>query len=249
MSNTAFISELFSSVQGEGLFAGRRQIFIRLMECNLDCQYCDTDFAMSAVGKCETAPGSGVSRDVNQPVSLPVVISLVNEWLTRLPGAHHSISITGGEPLVSLATLAEWLPELGRLLPVHLETNGTLSQALRQVKPLLHHISMDIKLPSTSGIGRSLWEEHALFLREAYGISLAVKIVVSDRTTPEEIWQVTDLIRGVDGAIPLFIQPLSLTDGSVGIGAVTLLELQALAASRLSDVRVIPQMHRMLGAL
>ncbi len=249
MSKTAFISELFSSVQGEGLFAGRRQIFLRLMECNLDCRYCDTDFALSPGGKCETAPGSGVYRDFPQPVTLPVITSLMNEWVTRLPGAHHSISLTGGEPLVSVDTLIEWLPELGRLLPVHLETNGTLHRALQQVKPLVRHISMDIKLPSTSGIDRSLWEEHALFLREAYGTSLAVKIVVSGLTTPEEVRQVADVISAVDAAIPLFIQPLSLPDGSVGIGAGALLLLQELVSTRLSDVRVIPQMHRMLGAL
>ncbi|MEM4195978.1 MAG: 7-carboxy-7-deazaguanine synthase QueE, partial [Methanothermobacter sp.] len=36
------IMEVFSSIQGEGLLLGKRQIFIRFAGCNLNCSYCDT---------------------------------------------------------------------------------------------------------------------------------------------------------------------------------------------------------------
>ncbi|MDX9694125.1 MAG: 7-carboxy-7-deazaguanine synthase QueE, partial [Methanothermobacter sp.] len=36
------IMEVFSSIQGEGLLVGCRQIFIRFAGCNLNCKYCDT---------------------------------------------------------------------------------------------------------------------------------------------------------------------------------------------------------------
>jgi organic radical activating enzyme len=60
---------------------------------------------------------------------------------------------------------------------------------------------------------------------------------------------VCDVISSVDAAVPLFLQPLSLSDGSIGISAAHILHLQELASSRLPDVRVIPQMHKILGAL
>jgi len=43
-STAANLSEIFSSIQGEGPYIGCKQIFIRFSDCNLDCDYCDTDF-------------------------------------------------------------------------------------------------------------------------------------------------------------------------------------------------------------
>ena len=249
MSDGLYISELFSSIQGEGMLAGRRQIFVRLTGCNLDCRYCDTDFAKRDICRLESNPGSGTFIDLPQPVSLHAISSLFDEWLLQLPGAHHSVSFTGGEPLLHAAVLATWLPEIRKHLPIHLETNGTLHRELRQVKQQVDYISMDMKLPSTAGLTDPLWDQHALFLREAYGSNVSVKVVVGEATSGGEISRVCDVISSIDAAVPLFLQPLTLPDGSIGISAAHILRLQELASSRLPDVRVIPQMHKLLGAL
>lgn len=249
MSDPLYLSEIFSSIQGEGMLAGRRQIFVRLTECNLDCCYCDTNFEKSDLCRLESKPGSGSFLDLPQPLPLHKVSAIVKEWLKLLPGAHHSVSFTGGEPLLHADALAEWFPEIRKFLPIHLETNGTMHIALRQVKQHVDYISMDMKLPSTAGCTEHLWDLHALFLQEAHGNNVSVKVVVGELTTASEIAQVCDVIASVDAGLPLFLQPLSLPDGSVGITAAHIMCLQELASSRLPDVRVIPQMHKLLGAL
>jgi len=251
MSDPVYIREIFSSIQGEGLLAGHRQIFVRLMECNLDCRYCDTNFEKSDICRLEAKPGSGTFLDLPQPLPLHKISAIFEEWRAQLPGAHHSISFTGGEPLLYADALAEWFPEIRKSLPIHLETNGTMHIALRQVKQHLDYISMDMKLPSTTGCTEQLWDLHALFLHEAHGggSSVSVKIVVGDNTTDSEIRRVCDVISSVDVSLPLFLQPMSMQDGTLGIATAHIFHLQELASSRLPDVRVIPQMHILLGAL
>ncbi|HEY5522021.1 MAG TPA: 7-carboxy-7-deazaguanine synthase QueE [Desulfuromonadaceae bacterium] len=249
MSDPVYISEIFSSIQGEGMLAGRRQIFVRLMECNLDCRYCDTNFEKSDICRLESKPGSGTFLNLPQPLPLHKISAIFEDWRLQLPGAHHSVSFTGGEPLLYADALAEWFPEIRKSLPIHLETNGTMHIALKLVKQHVDYISMDMKLPSTAGCTEQLWDLHALFLREAHGSNASVKVVVGELTSDSEIRQVCDVISSVDAALPLFLQPLSMPDGSIGITAAHIMRLQELASSRLPDVRVIPQMHKLLGAL
>jgi organic radical activating enzyme len=249
MNETVHISEIFSSIQGEGYLAGRRQIFIRLTECNLDCAYCDTDFSRADTCRVETGPGTALFGHFQQPLSLREVLKIVEAWCQELPGAHHSVSLTGGEPLLHADRLVTWLPALRRLLPVHLETNGTMHRALEKVKEELDYISMDMKLPSTSGCKESLWDLHHEFLRAACRRNTSVKIVIGNETVIEEIERVCSIITDVDNLTPLFLQPISESDGRIGISVTRMLRLQEAASARVPDVRVIPQMHRMLGAL
>lgn len=249
MNDQVSVSEIFSSIQGEGYLAGRRQIFIRLAGCNLDCNYCDTDHARQDSCRIETGPGSTEFSRLQQPLQLDHVLQIVQEWCTTLPGAHHSISLTGGEPLMYADHLVSWLPALRQVLPIHLETNGTLHLALTQVIGQVDYVSMDMKLPSTSGCTEHLWGLHREFLRVSHGRNASVKVIIGNETVLEEIEQVCSIITDVDCLTPLFLQPLSEADGGVGIRVTHMLRLQEAASARLPDVRVIPQMHRMLGAL
>ena len=44
----AHLVEVFSSFQGEGLYVGQRQLFIRFAGCNLRCRFCDTEAAQES---------------------------------------------------------------------------------------------------------------------------------------------------------------------------------------------------------
>ncbi|OGU00995.1 MAG: radical SAM protein [Geobacteraceae bacterium GWC2_48_7] len=249
MNNTTHLCELFSSIQGEGYLVGRRQIFIRFPGCNMECRYCDTDHSDSGIFRQETAPGSSEFHHLQQPVALDDILVTIEKWIALLPGTHHSISVTGGEPLLHVDILNQWLPKLRRLLPIHLETNGTLPAQLAELLTHLDYISMDMKLPSASGCGEDIWELHRQFLEIAHSSQVSVKIVAGNTATAAEISKAAEIISQVDRNIPLFIQPLTLLDGRIGISVPHLLKLQELASTALHDVRVVPQMHKLLGAL
>jgi 7-carboxy-7-deazaguanine synthase len=245
MNSAVPLVEVFSSLQGEGELAGYRQIFVRFPGCNLDCSFCDTNVEAQSVCRVESAPGSGQFQDLAQPVSLETLIGIITRWCKQLPGAHHSISITGGEPMLHADLLARWLPELNILLPIHLETNGTLPDSLPKLIEHLDYISMDIKLP-TSAATPEMWQEHKQFLEIAREREVSVKVIVGELTTEQELLQACKLVAGVDDEIPFIIQPVTGRDGRVAVAPERLMYFQAVAARKLYDVRVLPQMHRFL---
>lgn len=246
---SAVVEEIFSSIQGEGILVGLRQIFLRFCACNLDCAYCDTPRNHNPkYCLIEDRPGKRDTRQVENPVSLGRILGVIDRWITDNPGLHHSISLTGGEPLLYPEILAAWLPSLRSRLPVYLETNGVLVDALVGLVKDLDYISMDIKLPSTSGL-EDMWEQHLRFLQVAVQSSLYVKSVISEATEPWEIMKAAELIASVDRTIPFVLQPVTLKNGSIGITPHKTLILQESAGAILAEVRVIPQTHIFLGQL
>jgi organic radical activating enzyme len=249
MSEPAQLVELFSSIQGEGMIVGLRQVFLRFHGCNLACDYCDTPVP-SPPTDCllEQTPGARDFISIANPVSLELIADHLAKWQGEHPGIHHSLSITGGEPLLHHRLLQSWLPVLAPIILLYLETNGVLAEELATVITHLSLIGMDIKLPSTSGCG-DLWERHRLFLEVAQQKPLFVKVVVDDTTEAAEVARAATLIAEVNRAIPLIIQPLTRNDGSIALSPPHMLTLQESAASRLDEVRVIPQIHKGLGIL
>ncbi len=243
----ADLIEIFSSIQGEGVLVGFRQIFLRFPDCNLSCHYCDTDFAKTATCLIESGPGSGELKSWENPVDLQQVKELIQNWDAGLPRAHHSISLTGGEPLLHDKLLLSWLPELSKILPVFLETNGTLPNQLESLVEYLDWVSMDIKLHSLTG-ERTDWETHRRFLEIAMEADCYVKLVVGEQTPDLELQLAADLVSGVSKDIPMILQPVTL-DNKIGISTTRLLQMQALIADINPNLRVIPQTHRFLGVL
>jgi len=241
--------EIFSSIQGEGDLIGRRQVFIRFTGCNLACLYCDTNAGTDAgICRAERTPGRLDFQELSNPVALQTVVELLQRWERGWPHVHHSISLTGGEPLLQVDLLEGWLPQLRQILPIHLETNGVLYHALSRVIHLVDTVSMDIKLPSSSG-ETDLWDDHRHFLDIAVQKDVSVKIVVNAATQHWEIQRVVAIMKAVAEDIPLIIQPETAADLTLGISPFGLFELQELAADSIPDVRIIPQTHRYIGLL
>lgn len=132
------ISEIFYSIQGEGVNSGTPSVFLRLGMCNLHCWWCDTKYTwlfteklydhvlkdMKRLGK--QIPSD--TRVYNQKKEIKEMTSeQVYEQITKYPTKH--LVLTGGEP-----TLYHLDKELNKLLErlhnkgwyTEIETNGTI---------------------------------------------------------------------------------------------------------------------------
>lgn len=219
--------EIFSSLQGEGIKLGERQTFIRFRGCNLECQYCDTIDARSLEGDCICE-----GRVLKNPVSVIDAAKCVTEqW----------VSLTGSEPLLQpdfLQKLCIVLKAQGRR--IYLETNGTLPDAMQRVIDNVDVVALDFKIPSATG-GEDLWDVHEQCLRIAQQRDAFVKIVIDDSVQQQEIEKVCAIISRVNPDIPLVIQPV------FGKHIPNILDVQKHALTTLHDVRIIPQIHKILG--
>ena len=243
----ANLIEIFSSVQGEGLYVGCRQVFVRLAGCNISCDYCDTTESFYAPDHAKIEKQAGM-RDfhlVDNPLPLKALVDATAK-LCRSP--HHSISITGGEPLLQPAAVKALAALRATGTKIFLETNGTLPEALMEVIDAVDIISMDIKLPEML-TGRQFWREHEKFLHIAAAREVYVKLVITGQTPQTEFLAAVETIAGVSRDIPLILQPVTPIRDIPAVAQETLLAWQGEALTKLAEVRVIPQTHKQLGVL
>lgn len=218
----AKISEIFYSLQGEGIYQNRPQIFIRFWGCNLKCAFCDTSF----------------------PFYKELTLKEIIEVIQNYPYPRHSISLTGGEPLLQYKFLKElcfFLKEQNQ--KIYLETNGTLYKELQEVIDFIDIVAMDFKLPSSTK-ERVFWQEHKKFLRVAVEKEVFVKAVITPYTCFKDIFLTAEIIKEIEKNIPLILQP------QYGYETLLWRHLETLR-EKLSEtflhVEVIPQLHKKLG--
>ncbi|NTW06016.1 MAG: 7-carboxy-7-deazaguanine synthase QueE [Peptococcaceae bacterium] len=239
------ISEIFSSIQGEGPYIGYRQIFIRFFGCNLDCAYCDT-FHNKGICRIEAIPGSKKFIELANPLDLLKLENTLEILISSVQ--HHSISLTGGEPLLQIDFLKEFLSSFkSEKLKIFLETNGTLPENLKNIINQVDIVAMDIKLPSVTR-DKPQWDEHYKFLKIANETEVFVKAVINDECLTSDFDKALEIICEIDNNIPLIIQPLTKNGRcllSPGVG----LKFQATALKKLKEVRIIPQAHIMMNQL
>ena len=252
------VSEVFSAIQGEAALVGTRQVFLRMTGCNIRCAYCDQPEALEKrPGPCriEQTPGRRDWDVLESPLAAESVVEAVDRLWRAMP--HHSVSVTGGEPLMQSKRLTGLFQQLsGRGMPLMAETNGTLVHALEGLIGWLTYISMDVKLPSVDGekvdpaIQRRFLEV-ALRAR----VDAWVKIVIGANTDRGELTDAVTMVAQAaslasDGQPVIYLQPVT------PFAAVTrrpspdeVLDLQELALRIYPEVRVVPQTHKAIGQL
>ncbi len=225
----AQISEIFSSLQGEGTHLGERHLFLRFEACNIHCEYCDE------LGK----PGFDFDVDsVGQKL-----IEAEREY-----GPHAYVSLTGGEPLLYVSFLKPLIPKLKEHgFRIYLETSGILWKALEQVIDFTDVVAMDLK-PASVTKERSFIEEHERFLQIALQKETFIKIICSKEIDLNEFNELCKMVAQINKHVPVILQPISAeVEGHDDPELMRLLgELQTLALGILSDVRIVPRLHKIL---
>jgi len=241
-----YVSEVFGSFQGEGPMVGERHLFLRLCCCNLRCRYCDTgpSLAEQSEARIADAVGQGM-RSLQNPLLAGAVAEMLAD-MEPAPGHFSALSVTGGEPLEQPEFVGAVLDALAGRYRVVLETNGTLAGAFAKVERFVDVVSMDIKLPSVSGLG-PLWEEHRAFLETARHREMVVKVVFSGDTPLEEVGHAARLVAGYAPDAVFVLQPMSVSGRALPQPEDRLYALYMEARRSLGNVRVIPQVHKILG--
>lgn len=103
------ISEVFASIQGEGILAGVPSLFVRVSGCNLRCVWCDTPYT--------SWNPEGEERSAER----------ILDWARGFPTYRHVV-LTGGEPMLfpEIVQVSAGLRRMG--LHVTVETAGTVWQ-------------------------------------------------------------------------------------------------------------------------
>jgi organic radical activating enzyme len=218
------IAEVFKSIQGEGIYVGLEQIFIRFYGCNLNhCRFCDTQ--LDSFKEYESD-------------------DLFDYLKSSFEGLNF-LSLTGGEPLIQSDFLREFLPLVKQAgFRTYLETNATLPEALRDIIDYIDIISMDFKLPSSTGL-RDFWQEHEAFLRVALEKEVFAKAVICNSTDFADIKRAVELLSNFNQNIPFILQPNSFELDRLLMNKIG--GFRGFSLESLSDVRVIPQMHKLAG--
>jgi organic radical activating enzyme len=240
----AYINEIFNSIQGEGPYAGTRQVFVRFEQCQLHCEYCDTSQTRNVSGSCrvETQPGSGKFNYIKTPLSRNDVVANITKLWTS---STKHVSLTGGEPLLN----SDFIKTLGIEYPLYLETNAGFPEKAREIKDIISIASCDIKLPEHqctqdySGLLERELETISIFNETA---ETFVKVIILPQTTKESLSRAVDGVESIDINIPFILQPVT---SDTKVPSSLLFELMDFAGEKLKDVRAIPQTHKMMSLL
>ncbi|MFO7963571.1 MAG: radical SAM protein [Desulfobacterales bacterium] len=149
------VNEIFYSIQGESIHAGRPCVFIRVAGCNLRCSYCDTRYAY----------------EDGRILDIAGIMEAIRGFNCRL------VEVTGGEPLLQQDVLPLISTLASEGYETMLETNGTL--AIEAVDERCMKI-VDIKCPGSNESGRFNRNNLACL-----GPQDQIKFVLKDRTDYE----------------------------------------------------------------
>lgn len=218
------ISEMFVSIDGEGITAGYPAIFLRSFGCSLRCTYCDSMYAV------EPECTDNMSKCYEE-YSVDQIVEYCNQ-VRKEQNIRH-VTVTGGEPLIQsdCKKLIEILCETNFI--VNIETNGKedISEYIQYPNAI---ITMDWKSES-SGMSNYMNAENLYLLRNTD----CLKFVVG---TADDLVQMRSLYLSRDKynlRCNMFVSPI--------FGKIQPAEIvKYILDNGLSDIRMQLQLHKVI---
>ena len=197
------ISEIFASIDGEGITAGYPAVFVRFFGCNLRCSYCDSLYAVE-----KENPDSKPWKDM----STEAIIKEIKKYRIN------HVTLTGGEPLIQkdVYDLIRAILNINDDIIINIETNGAvdllpLNLSSRYVNEERIIITMDWKSIS-SGCSDKMIKSNLNLLHSQD----VLKFVVSNEDDLQQMKEIIDTNQ-IDATIfvsPVFgkIKPVQIVD-------------------------------------
>lgn len=233
------VSEIFTSFEGEGVFVGKKTLFVRLSGCHLKCRWCDTKYALSL--------DSGTDYQLDE----------IKELIVReLQPFTYKVNFTGGEPLLQTEAVIQLADFIKRNtdLRTYVESSCFDSELFSKILPYIDICKIEFKTDESQVVEDKDYDN--LLLNEFRCLELAVqndkttyiKIVVTNSTNLESfknlVYKISKKIKP-SNIMGFIIQP------TYGIDQPTvnkLLDLYDIVQPMFPEVRIIPQLHKEIGA-
>ena len=230
--------EIFTSVEGEGILYGTKTMFVRLAGCPFTCFYCDTLDALP--------------MDSGKEYTIEEACSLIEK---NLENNTYKVNFTGGEPLIQAESVLEMAKFVkSRNIPTYLESSCYDSKKFSIVIPFIDYIKIEFKTPEAKFVDSNHYSKLIENALECLQISVDskkityIKIVVSEKTELVEFKALLEKIFHIVSKKDLagfIIQP---TYGIAEPSLEKLLKFYDLVYPFYNEVRVVPQLHKFIGA-
>ena len=230
--------EIFTSLEGEGILYGTKTLFVRLAGCPFTCFYCDTK---------ESLP-----LDSGQEYSIEDAYTLLDK---HLQNNTYKVNFTGGDPLIQHEAVAELAKHIkSKHILTYLESSCFDHKKFSYVLPYFDFVKIELKTLDSEFVEAKHYStllENAL---ECLRLTIAstkttyIKIVVSAKTESKSFEELVRKIFEIARPNDLkgfIIQP------TYGIAEPTLPKLLGfydIVNPYYNEVRVIPQLHKLIGA-
>ena len=213
-------------------------MFVRLAGCPFTCFYCDTLDALP--------------MDSGKEYALEEACKLIDKNLEKNT---YKVNFTGGEPLVQTEGVLEMAKYVkSRNIPTYLESSCYDSEKFSKVLPFIDFIKIEFKTPEAKFVDANHYSKLIHNALECLRISVDskkityIKIVVSEKTELGDFKELLDKIfdnvskKDLAGFI---IQP---TYGIAEPSLEKLLKFYDLVFPFYNEVRIVPQLHKFIGA-